>query len=107
VPWLLVLDRPIYQFYTIAFVAFIALALAYVGQVATKAEGRTKLTRITTRGLVLLFLIAAAALAWKFAPINYGIKMTPEQAIELRWLETWDREPDRGEPMGNTEIFLQ
>ena len=107
VPWLLVLDRPIYQFYTIAFVAFIALALVYVGQVATKAEGRTKMMRVATRGLVVLFLIAAAALAWKFAPINYGIKMTPEQAIELRWLETWDREPDRGEPMGNTEIFLQ
>lgn len=88
-PWLLIGARTIYQYYTIAFVAFVALAVAYCGQRIAAAARRSDYLTKLRKGAVLAFLMIVSLLTVYFLPMNIGGQMSLTQWDERRWLQDW------------------
>jgi hypothetical protein len=89
VPWFLFQDRTIYTFYSVAFVPWLAMGLAYVlGMVLGPSDADERRRR---RGAILsgAVVLAAVLLFWYFLPI-LSAEVIPRSAWQDRmWLISW------------------
>jgi dolichyl-phosphate-mannose-protein mannosyltransferase len=88
-PWLLYLNRTVFQFYTIAFEPYLILALTLViGLVLGRASDpwweRTSGIRV-----VVVFLVAAIAASVFFWPLWTGMQLDYDYLRVHWWLPTW------------------
>jgi dolichyl-phosphate-mannose-protein mannosyltransferase len=88
-PWLLYLQRTVFQFYTIAFEPYMLLALTFAISIAL-GSGRDPAWRRTT-GLrfVLIFLALAVALSVFFWPLWTGMQLDYSYLRAHWWLLSW------------------
>ncbi|MBF4462817.1 phospholipid carrier-dependent glycosyltransferase [Rathayibacter sp. VKM Ac-2878] len=88
-PWLLYLDRTVFQFYCVVFEPYMMLALALTAGVALGSASDERRRR--TRGIivVLAFTIAAAALTAYFYPLWSGEQTTFAFWQAHMWLPSW------------------
>ena len=88
-PWLLYLNRTIFTFYVVAFVPFIAMALAMtLGSILgpTTAPVNRRRNGAIAVGAFLILVIAAA---WWFYPVWTGILLPYDQWQLRMWSPTW------------------
>ena len=84
-PWLLIPERTVFQFYAVSFLPWMILGLVLVMQILYRALGGTKLAK----GLVIGFFVIATLVSLFFLPINIGL-MVPFEQWQLRmWLPSW------------------
>jgi len=88
-PWLMYLNRTVFQFYTIVFEPFLILALVYVmGLLLGKRTDETW-RRLGGIRLIAVILIAMVLVSAFFYPLWTGMQM-PLEFIQLHyWLPTW------------------
>ena len=88
-PWLLYLNRTIFTFYVVAYVPFIAMALAMtLGSVLGPVDA--PMARRRNGALAVgAFLILVIAAAWWFYPVWTGILMPYDQWQLRMWSPTW------------------
>ncbi len=88
-PWLMYLNRTVFQFYTIVFEPFLILALVFVlGLLLGKRTDETW-RRLGGIRLVAVLLIAMVLLSAFFYPLWVGMQV-PLEFIQLHyWLPTW------------------
>jgi dolichyl-phosphate-mannose--protein O-mannosyl transferase len=88
-PWLFVGNRTIFQYYSVAFVAFIAIALAYILQ-RLKAwadeKGYGKIYLWTVIAFVAILALEAAT----FLPLNMGSQITQQDWMSKIWFPAWE-----------------
>ena len=88
-PWLLYLNRTVFQFYTIAFEPYLILALTTVIGLILGARHDPHWRRLSGIRLVLIFVLSAAALSAFWYPLWTAIQ-EPEWFIRLHyWLRSW------------------
>ena len=86
-PWLLYLDRTIFTFYTVAYVPFIVMAVAFT--IMKLLQRKPPQQQRWMVALVGLYLFAVVAAAWWFYPIWTG-EVIPYTQWQLRmWMPTW------------------
>ena len=86
-PWLLYLDRTIFTFYTVAYVPFIVMAVAFT--IMRLLQRKPPQQQPWVVALVGLYLFAVVAAAWWFYPIWTG-EVIPYTQWQLRmWMPTW------------------
>lgn len=86
-PWLLIPERTVFQFYAVSFQPWMIIALVLAIQILYRvvATNRPRLARV----LLIGFLVLAAALSAFFLPINTGMLIPfPEWQIRM-WLPSW------------------
>jgi len=88
-PWFLVGDRTIYQFYAVAFVPYLILAVTYLlGMIAGRA-GDSELRRRVGAGVVGGYLVVTVAVFAWFWPV-YTAQVIPYQQWWLHmWFPSW------------------
>ncbi|QHC56929.1 phospholipid carrier-dependent glycosyltransferase [Rathayibacter tanaceti] len=88
-PWLLYLDRTVFQFYCVVFEPYMMLALALTAGIVIGRPGDERRRR--TRGilLVLVFGVAAAALTAYFLPLWTGHQTSFSFWQAHMWLPSW------------------
>ncbi len=88
-PWLLYLNRTVFQFYTIAFEPYLILALTAAIGVLLGSRRSPHRRRLSGIRLVVVFLVGAALLSAFFYPLWTGMQM-PLWFIRLHyWLPSW------------------
>ena len=88
-PWLLYLNRTVFQFYTIAFEPYLILALTTVIGLILGSRHDPDWRRLSGIRLVLIFVLSAAALSAFWYPLWTAIQ-EPEWFIRLHyWLRSW------------------
>jgi dolichyl-phosphate-mannose-protein mannosyltransferase len=86
-PWLLYLDRTIFTFYTVAYVPFIVMAVAFT--IMKLLQRKPPQQQPWMVALIGLYLLAVVAAAWWFYPIWTG-EVIPYDQWQLRmWMPTW------------------
>ena len=89
-PWMLYLQRTVYQFYTIAFEPYLLLAIAYVVWKLLKPDDDPPSWERNKRGLfVAVYLLAAIALSIYFWPMWTGVQIDWGYMQTHYWLPTW------------------
>lgn len=88
-PWLLYLDRTVFQFYCVVFEPYMMLALALTAGVVIGSPGDERRRR--TRGIVvvLVFVVLAAALTAYFYPLWTGQQTSFAFWQAHMWLPSW------------------
>ncbi|WP_244229604.1 phospholipid carrier-dependent glycosyltransferase [Rathayibacter sp. VKM Ac-2805] len=88
-PWLLYLDRTVFQFYCVVFEPYMMLALALTAGIVIGSPGDERRRR--TRGVlvVLVFAVAAAALTAYFLPLWIGAQTSFPFWQAHMWLPSW------------------
>jgi dolichyl-phosphate-mannose--protein O-mannosyl transferase len=88
-PWLLYLNRTVFQFYTIVFEPYLILALtAAIGVILGKSTDSDERRFIGSR-VVITFVVVATVVSGFFYPVWTGIQ-TPFWFWQLHmWLPTW------------------
>ncbi|WP_258065887.1 dolichyl-phosphate-mannose--protein mannosyltransferase [Rathayibacter sp. AY2B5] len=88
-PWLLYLDRTVFQFYCVVFEPYMMLALALTAGIVIGSPGDERRQR--TRGVlvVLVFAVAAAALTAYFLPLWIGAQTSFTFWQAHMWLPSW------------------
>jgi dolichyl-phosphate-mannose--protein O-mannosyl transferase len=86
-PWLLVPERTVFQFYAVSFEPWMVLALVLALQIGYRdiSSSRPELAK----ALIASFLVLALAVSLFFLPINLGILITFEQWQMRMWLPSW------------------
>jgi dolichyl-phosphate-mannose--protein O-mannosyl transferase len=88
-PWLVYLNRTVFQFYTIAFEPYLILALTIVLGLIAGRPTDPQWRRQAGRRVVAIFLAASVLVSAFFFPIWTGMQM-PWEFIRLHyWLPTW------------------
>lgn len=88
-PWLLYLNRTVFQFYTIAFEPYLLLALTFViGLVLGKADDPRD-RRTSGLGVVAVFLTLAVAASVFFWPLWTATQIPYDYLRAHWWLTTW------------------
>ena len=88
-PWLLYPERTIFQFYTIAMLPFLLLALTFALREIAGGSRRDPIRRQCGQGIVLAFLVVAVALSAWWYPILVA-ETVPYQFWRIHaWLTTW------------------
>lgn len=88
-PWLLYLNRTVFQFYTIAFEPYLILALTFVIGIFLGNRGDPTWRRLSGIRLVAVFLGFAVLVSAFFFPIWTGMQL-PTTFVELHyWLPSW------------------
>jgi dolichyl-phosphate-mannose--protein O-mannosyl transferase len=88
-PWLLYLDRTVFQFYTIAFEPYLLLALTAVIGIILGRRSDPRWRRDGGIRLVGVFLLFAIGVSVFFWPLWTGLQM-PWQFIQLHyWVPSW------------------
>lgn len=88
-PWFLYQGRTIYAFYSVAFEAFLIIALAYcLARIMGRAEQSATRRRI---GLAVVgtYLVVAVAISWFFYPIWAGEIITYDAWRARMWFSSW------------------
>jgi dolichyl-phosphate-mannose--protein O-mannosyl transferase len=88
-PWLLYLDRTVFQFYTIAFEPYLVLALAFVISQLIGSRGDPQWNRERGIRLVAVFLLVAVAISVFFWPLWTGMQVDYNFLRAHWWLDTW------------------
>jgi dolichyl-phosphate-mannose--protein O-mannosyl transferase len=84
-PWLLIPDRTVFQFYAISFLPWMILGLVLVIQILYRAIGETKLAKTLAVG----FFVLAALVSIFFLPVNIGLVVPFDQWQLRMWLPSW------------------
>ena len=87
VPWLLYPERTIFQFYTVAMVPFLVLALTFA--LRDLARGPGSMTRASGQAWVTVFLAACVLLSAFWYPVWTGLPVPYEFWRLHNWLPTW------------------
>ncbi|MGX5682410.1 dolichyl-phosphate-mannose--protein mannosyltransferase [Schumannella luteola] len=88
-PWLLYLNRTVFQFYTIAFEPYLILALTFVIGLILGRPDDPRDRRSSGVGVVLVYLSLAAAASVFFWPLWTGIQIPYDYLRAHWWLVTW------------------
>jgi dolichyl-phosphate-mannose--protein O-mannosyl transferase len=84
-PWLLIPERTVFQFYSVSFLPWLILGLVLVMQILYRSLGGTKVAK----GLVVGFFVLATLVSVFFLPVNIGL-VVPFDEWQLRmWLPSW------------------
>jgi dolichyl-phosphate-mannose--protein O-mannosyl transferase len=89
-PWLLYLNRTVFQYYTIAFEPYMILAIAFVASRLIGARGDPPLARDRGMRWVAVFLVAAAAISVFFWPLWTGTQIDFSYMQLHYWLSSWE-----------------
>jgi dolichyl-phosphate-mannose-protein mannosyltransferase len=84
-PWLMIPERTVFQFYAVSFLPWIILGLVLVMQILYRAIGNAKLAR----GLVIGFFVLATLVSVFFLPVNIGLVVPFDQWQLRMWLPSW------------------
>ncbi len=88
-PWLLYLERTVFQFYTVAFEPFLILALTAAIAVLLGSPGDPEARRVTGLRVVGTFLAVCVVLSLFFAPIWSGAEI-PRWFMTMHfWFPSW------------------
>ncbi|WP_207453841.1 dolichyl-phosphate-mannose--protein mannosyltransferase [Herbiconiux sp. SYSU D00978] len=88
-PWLMYLNRTVFQFYTIAFEPYLILALTIVLGLVAGRPTDPLWRRQAGRRVIAVFLVASVLVSAFFYPVWTGIQV-PTEFIRLHyWLPTW------------------
>lgn len=90
VPWLLYPERTIFQFYTVAILPFMLLALAFaLKDIASGAPGSSATRRMSGQRVVLVFLAFAVALSAFWYPVLTATPVPYDFWRLHNWLQSW------------------
>jgi dolichyl-phosphate-mannose--protein O-mannosyl transferase len=84
-PWLLIPERTVFQFYSVSFLPWMILGLVLVMQILYRAIGNTKLAK----ALVIGFFVLATLVSIFFLPVNIGLVVPFDQWQLRMWLPGW------------------
>jgi dolichyl-phosphate-mannose--protein O-mannosyl transferase len=84
-PWLLIPERTVFQFYAVSFLPWMILGLVLVVQILYRAIGNTKLAK----ALVIGFFVLATLVSIFFLPVNIGLVVPFDQWQLRMWLPSW------------------
>jgi len=87
VPWLLYPERTIFQFYTVAMLPFLVLALAFTLRDIARGVGGA--SRAAGQGVVVVFLAACLLVSAFWYPVWAGLPVPYEFWRLHNWLPTW------------------
>jgi dolichyl-phosphate-mannose--protein O-mannosyl transferase len=86
-PWLVLAERTVFQFYSVSFQPWLILGLVFALRQLRRQLNKTS-QRLAT-SVVIGFFALALALAIFFLPVNIGLYL-PYELWQLRmWLPTW------------------
>lgn len=86
-PWMLYLDRTIFTFYTVVYVPFVVMAVAFT--IMKLLQHKPPQQQPVVIALIGIYLLAVIAAAWWFYPIWTG-EVIPYDQWKLRmWMPTW------------------
>nr|WP_091707292.1 phospholipid carrier-dependent glycosyltransferase [Microbacterium sp. cf046] len=88
-PWLLYPERTMFQFYTIAILPFVLLALTFALRDIAGAPDADAYRRISGQRIVLVFLLVAIALAVFWYPILTGTPVPYLFWQAHNWIQSW------------------
>ncbi|MDJ0335916.1 phospholipid carrier-dependent glycosyltransferase [Salinibacterium sp. G-O1] len=88
-PWLMYLNRTVFQFYTIAFEPYLILALTAVIGIVLGSSGDPGWRRLSGIRIVVIFLAVAIAVSVFFWPIWTGLRLDYAWLAAHWWLPTW------------------
>ena len=88
-PWMLYLHRTVFQFYTVAFEAFLVLALVAAIALLIGPPGDPERRYVVGRVLVAAFLVAVAALSVFFWPLWIGEPIPIGYLRAHYWFASW------------------
>jgi dolichyl-phosphate-mannose--protein O-mannosyl transferase len=89
VPWLLYLNRTVFQFYTIAFEPYLVLALTCVIGIILGRSGDSPDRRASGARVVVVFLVMAVLVSAFFYPLWTGMQI-PFRFWQVHiWLPGW------------------
>lgn len=84
-PWLLIPERTVFQFYAVSFLPWMILGLVLVMQILYRAIGNTKLAK----SLVIGFFVLATLVSIFFLPVNIGLVVPFDQWQLRMWFPSW------------------
>ena len=84
-PWLLIPERTVFQFYAVSFLPWMILGLVLVMQILYRAIGNTKLAK----ALVIGFFVLATLVSIFFLPVNIGLVVPFDQWQLRMWFPSW------------------
>ncbi|MFZ2963091.1 MAG: phospholipid carrier-dependent glycosyltransferase [Rhodoglobus sp.] len=88
-PWLLYLNRTVFQFYTIAFEPYLLLALVLVLGIILGQAGDPSWRRVSGIRTVAIYLAVVASVSLFFWPLWTGIRADYAFIAAHWWLPTW------------------
>jgi dolichyl-phosphate-mannose--protein O-mannosyl transferase len=88
-PWLLYLNRTVFQFYTIAFEPYLILALTLVIGIILGSSRDPSYRRVSGIGVVAIFLGLATLTSIFFWPLWTGMQIDYDWMRAHWWLATW------------------
>ncbi len=88
-PWLLYLNRTVFQFYTIAFEPYLLLGLTAVIGILLGDRDDDRDRRVSGIRIVTIFLVAAAAVSVFYWPLWTGMTLEYNFLRSHWWLPTW------------------
>jgi dolichyl-phosphate-mannose-protein mannosyltransferase len=88
-PWLLYLERTVFQFYTIVFEPYLLLAIAFVVWQLVGRRGDPPVPRERGIRLLAVFLVLAVAISVFFWPMWTGIQIDWRLTQAHYWLPSW------------------
>ncbi len=89
VPWLLYPERPVFQFYTIATLPFLLLALTFALRDISGAGSADPHRRTAGQRMVLMFLLVAVVLAAFWYPILTAMSVPYDFWRVHSWMSGW------------------
>ena len=89
VPWLLYPERTMFQFYTIAVLPFMLLALTFALRDIAGRPAPRHHRRLTGQRVVLVFLLVALALSAFWYPILIGARVPYDFWHAHSWMTGW------------------
>jgi dolichyl-phosphate-mannose-protein mannosyltransferase len=84
-PWLLIPERTVFQFYAVSFLPWMILGLVLVMQILYRAIGNNRLAK----ALVVGFFVLATLVSVFFLPVNIGLVVPFDQWQLRMWLPSW------------------
>ncbi len=89
VPWLLIPERTIFQFYTVAMMPFLVLALALTLRVIAGGRDEPLYRRRSGENTVLIFLAFAVLVSAFFYPVWTGMNVPYQFWLVHNWMPGW------------------
>jgi dolichyl-phosphate-mannose--protein O-mannosyl transferase len=84
-PWLLIPERTVFQFYAVSFLPWMILGLVLVMQILYRLIGNARLAK----ALVVGFFVLATLVSVFFLPVNIGLVVPFDQWQLRMWLPSW------------------
>ncbi|QWL32784.1 dolichyl-phosphate-mannose--protein mannosyltransferase [Rathayibacter toxicus] len=88
-PWLLYLDRTVFQFYCVVFEPYLMLALALTAKIVIGSPSAPRHRRTLGIAMVVVFVVLATGLTAFYYPLWTGQQTTTTFWQAHLWLESW------------------